>query len=100
MMMHEIECERAGDQLFDDFEVLHDEGAAKNEKKTRVKVENLKEIEERIDGPIDIFSHIAESMKIDSILEPEKNELLKHLISLRISEPARKLRTHDILERN
>lgn len=99
MMMHEIECERAGGQLFDDFEVLHDEGAAKNEKKTRVKVANLKEIEKRIDGPIDIFSHIAESMKIDSILEPEKNELLKHLISLRISEPASKLRTRDILEK-
>jgi transposase len=99
--MHDILTSRRGGALFDDFDVLQEgkENVTK-EKKPRVRVENLKEVEKRIEGPLDIFGHAAELMKIPQLVKSESCELLNHLISQRICAPSSKRRTRNILERD
>ena len=101
VLMHEIETSRRGGALFDDFDVLNEEKSEDcNKKKTQVRVENLKELEKRIEGPLDIFGHAAELMRINQLVKAESRELLNHLISQRISTPASKRRTRNILEKD
>ena len=101
VLMHEIENSRRGGALFDDFDALNERKAeVYTKKKNQVRVENLKELEKRIEGPLDIFGHAAELMKINQLVKSESCELLNHLISQRICAPASKRRTRNILEKD
>jgi transposase len=101
VLKHEIETSRRGGALFDDFEVLNERKPARcADKKATVKVENLKELEKRVEGPLDIFGHAAEQMKIDQLVKADSVQLLNHLISQRITAPASKRRTRSILEKD
>lgn len=101
MLIHDMQTARNGGSLFDDFETLNSHKETQQKKKnSHVRVENLKEIEKRAEGPLDIFGHAAELMQIKTLVKPEKRELLSQLISQRISNPSSKRRTREILEKD
>lgn len=101
VLKHEIETSRRGGALFDDFAALNEGKSDQSaKKKAVVRVESLKEIEKRVEGPLDIFGHAAEKMKIDQLVKTDSIELLNHLISQRITAPASKRRTRNILEKD
>ena len=60
--------------LFDDCDSINiSNKELKIPQKTTVHVENLREIERRIEGPIDIFGYATLEMNIDKLVKPEKN---------------------------
>jgi transposase/cell fate (sporulation/competence/biofilm development) regulator YlbF (YheA/YmcA/DUF963 family) len=98
-LIHEMETDRRGGSLFDDFETLQAQASQKPKKsKTQVHVEDLREVEQKVEGPVDIFGFASQEMRLDEIAPKGKNELLKNLIAARICSPNSKRGTHRYLE--
>jgi hypothetical protein len=65
--------------------------------KTKVDISELQEIKRQVEGPKDIFGYAAEAEGLLEVVAPKDRDLLADLIAARITEPASKNKTHEIL---
>lgn len=88
------------DILFDarDSVMARDTEPLKTDAKTLVDVDQLQEVQKIIEGPRDIFGYAAQEERLLDVVSPKDRELLSDLISARITEPASKNKTHEILQ--
>jgi len=102
LIMHGLETSRRGGALFNDFECLEERKVTDKptKEKSKVHIEDLKEVERTIEGPVEIFGHAFEAMKLNGTVKIEKEVLLKNLIAARITDPSSKRRTQKLLQKH
>ena len=102
LIMHGLEDIRRGGALFDDFACLEQKKKSNKptKEKNKVHIEDLKEIERTVEGPVEIFGYAFDAMNLDSTVKNEKSTLLKNLIAARITDPSSKRRTQKLLKKH